>query len=462
MSETRTHPMKRFLLWLSGAPADSSLATSAVSTSNQTAAPPSAQASTSEPAEPVVAATIDSVAAPAEAAAAAAPTVATPVEAAEATEHDLRVDALAVAAAVAASAVPVEEEGAPGAGMIAAAAVAETLNDATGYGVVVIAADVSAGTPYWRVVLVHHLTPDENHANHHLFLDALDEQGDRIVGARGRVTWEGGEQVITVDKPANEPGTNFPLWKWQVCTVEMLDLPSDRVTGLHTGHPDEPPGMGNTLFHHSFLVHFQRAIKDAQPGPGPQQPPGSVISGTVSGAAGRVLLLTLEGEIVARQTLDATGAYRFEGLSAGGYVLAVEASGVHSGIVAVDGRTAATVFLAVPADAGEKFIERYFLFGTPSSARTAVYLDLARSYLLSHQPTFGFRAEDARHAQRVVLMGAVEDIPQATEDALGQAGSQVQRISGTPQQIQDGLRQLDAGGHQIFLPMTPTDADHGQ
>ena len=37
-------------------------------------------------------------------------------------------------------------------------------------------------------------------------------------------------------------------------------------------------------------------------------------------------------------------------------------------------------------------------------------------------------------------MGAVEDIPQATEDALRQAGCQVQRISGTPQQIQDDAR----------------------
>lgn len=444
MSDTRTHPMKRFLLWLSGAPAE----------------PPRAQTSASEPAELAAAATIDSADAASSQPAALA--VAAPAEAEKAIAEDERLNALTAAAA--ASAVPAEDKNIPGASMIEAAAAADTLNDATGYGVEVVAADVSAGTPYWRAVLVHHLTPDENHANHHLFLDVLDEQGDRIAGARGRVTWEGGEQVITVDKPANEPGINFPMWKWQICTVEMLDLPSDRVTGLHTGHPDEPPGMGNTLFHHSFLVHFQRAVKDTQPGPGPQQPPGSVISGTVSGAAGRVLLLMLEGEIVARQTLDATGAYRFEGLPAGGYVLAVEGTGVHSGIVVVDGKTATTAVLAVPAsaDAGERFIDQYFLFGAPSSSRTAVYLDLARSYLLSHQPTFGFRADDARHAQRVVLMGTLEDIPQATEDALRQAGCQVQRISGTPQQIQDGLRQLNTGGHQIFLPMTPTDAAHGQ
>lgn len=452
MSETRTNPMKRFLLWLSGAPAEPSQATTPNNdTANQTAPPPPAetQAPVAEAAEPVAAASSDSATAdssqpvaPSEPATTAAP---------------------AVAAAAAAAVVSVADKNTPGAGMLeAAAVVAETPNDATGYGVMVVPADVPAGSPYWRAVLVHHLTPDENHTNHHLFLDALDEKGDRIAGARGRITWEGGEQIVTVDKPAGEPGTNFPMWKWQVCAVEMLDLPSDRVTGLHTGHPDEPPGIGNTLFHHSFAVHFQRAIKGALTDIGPQQGSGSVISGTVSNAAGHALLLTMDGEIVAKQMLDPAGAYRFDGLAAGDYVLSVEGSGTHSGIVAVDGKTATTVVLAVPAalaaaDAGEKFIDRYFLFGAPSSSRTAVYLDLARSYLLSHQPTFGFRAEDARHAQRVVLMGAVEDIPQATEDALRQAGCQVQRISGTPQQIQDGLRQLDTGGHQIFLPMTPLD-----
>jgi hypothetical protein len=34
------------------------------------------------------------------------------------------------------------------------------------------------------------------------------------------------------------------------------ELPSDVVTGIHTGHPDE--GIGNTLFHHSFGIIFQK------------------------------------------------------------------------------------------------------------------------------------------------------------------------------------------------------------
>jgi len=135
----------------------------------------------------------------------------------------------------------------------------EVVNDAASYGVQIQPANVKPGALYWQVARIHHLTPQENGGNHHIYLDVLDPAlggapyGGRVETARLRVTWDGGEQIVTVDKPANEPGTNFPMWKWQVCAVECLglagqELPSDRVTGLHTGHPDE--AAGNTLFHH--------------------------------------------------------------------------------------------------------------------------------------------------------------------------------------------------------------------
>ena len=143
-------------------------------------------------------------------------------------------------------------------------------NEAAAYGVTLARADVPVGATYWRVQRVRHLSPEENHGNHHLFLDALDEAGQRSFGAQARVTWPGGDNTITIDKPLAEPGANFPLWKWQICSVEMLGLPSDRVENLHTGHPDEPPGLGNTLFHHSFEVVFRRSVKqDAGSGPPP-------------------------------------------------------------------------------------------------------------------------------------------------------------------------------------------------
>ena len=139
----------------------------------------------------------------------------------------------------------------------------EPINDAAAYGVTIVPAKVPEGATYWRAVRVHHLTPEENQGRHHIFLDALDEAGSRVFGAQERVTWPGGEQIITVEKPIGKPGVNFPMWKWQICAVEMLGLPGDRIENLHTAHPDEPPGLNNTLFHHSFEVVYQRAVKGA-------------------------------------------------------------------------------------------------------------------------------------------------------------------------------------------------------
>ncbi len=115
---------------------------------------------------------------------------------------------------------------------------------------------------YWRVIGIHHLTGAENMGNHHIYCDVLDEEGNRIERARLVM-----HQVDTdpsfaiVDKPAHEAGTNFPLWKADKANVAVIwpednPLPSEQAVGLSTGHPDEE--VGNTLFHHSFYVVFQR------------------------------------------------------------------------------------------------------------------------------------------------------------------------------------------------------------
>lgn len=217
----------------------------------------------------------------------------------------------------------------------------DVVNDATSYGVQIHTADVAPGTVYWQAVQVHHLTPEENGGNHHIYLDVFDPSlggepfGGRVQNARLRVTWDGGEQIVTVDKPANEPGTNFPMWKWQVCAVECLglsgqELPSDRVTGLHTGHPDE--GAGNTLFHHSFKVTFVKAQAAAQ------VYTDSVIYGVIHNGAGRTALLTRGETEVARQSLGADEAYRFAGLGAGEYFIRIEGTSFRSAATQVNGR----------------------------------------------------------------------------------------------------------------------------
>lgn len=223
------------------------------------------------------------------------------------------------------------------------------MNDAQAYGVAVEPADVAPGGWYWQAVRVHHLTPEENNGNHHIFIDLRDPEldasnplGGRVYGARVRVTWDGGEQIATVDKPLNEPGTNVPMWRWQVCAVQALglpgaELPSDRVTGLQTGHPDEAPG--NTLFHHSFEIVYVRV----------QAPTvvynDSMIYGLLRRGAGRTAQLLRGDTVVAEQVVGADETFRFVDLGAGEYVVVVTGTAFRSAPVRVTGRDQAQLDL---------------------------------------------------------------------------------------------------------------------
>lgn len=147
------------------------------------------------------------------------------------------------------------------------------LNDATGYGVRIAQADAATGDHYWRVIGVHHLTPDENKRRHHVYVDLLDEQGQRVSDPNLRLAfnWEGNQEPPPepkrLDKPANEPAADVPLNKEATYRVWVTGAgPSDTVTDLHTRHPDENDSQGeaqNTIGHHSYYVVFQRARKAA-------------------------------------------------------------------------------------------------------------------------------------------------------------------------------------------------------
>ena len=138
-------------------------------------------------------------------------------------------------------------------------------NAAEKYGVTIQKLDpqmIPAGVEaYWCVVGIHHLTGVENMGNHHAFCDVLDENGARINGVRLSVTPEGGNtSYAVIDKPTNEPGTNFPLFKNNRATIAVNwpdpALPSEAATGLSIEHADEE--TGNTWGHHSFYIVFQR------------------------------------------------------------------------------------------------------------------------------------------------------------------------------------------------------------
>jgi hypothetical protein len=396
----------------------------------------------------------------------------------------------------------------------------EVVNDAASYGVAIVPATVAPGAWYWRVVRVHHLTPAENGGNHHIYIDVLDPElgtepnplGKRVYNARVKVTWEGGEQIIVVDKPLNEPGTNFPMWKWQVCVAYVLglagqELPSDQVTGMHTGHPDEAPG--NTLFHHSFgltfsktrapdLTHLQSVVygkvrggaghvavllrgdqtiarqtlqadetfRFTDLGPGTylvtvegtdlrSQPvtvngqdqvqvelslvhAESVLSGTVRNGVGRILTLYRDGTEVGSQTVNPDETYRFSGLVAGAYRVAVTGTSVSTDVVTLDGTNAAVIDLEVPVQPG-KPLAHYVLLGPPELPATEANLLLAQDFIITFGLSLGFVPDEAEEAGMVTIIADTVAVSREVEAGLTAGGARVQRIAGTVEEVAAAL-----------------------
>lgn len=332
------------------------------------------------------------------------------------------------------------------------------VNDAEAYGVRIREVDVQPGTTYWKVIRVHHLTPEENGGNHHIYMDVLDEGGQRIYGAEIRVTWDGGSKVVRIDKPPNEPGTNFPMWQWQICAVEALGLPSDRVTGLTAAHPDEAPG--NTLFHHSFLVVWQRAVKEAPPPP-MAAPEASVVEGVVENGANREVQLLRDGEVVASTVTDDVGRYRFQDLPAGTYVVTVPGTDVQSEPVELDGTNTVVVNLTLPSipepepEPGPEptpvpapepepspapVFERYVLFGPPGDPDSLASFFLAVDDLLQARVPFGFDTVDAAaHARSVIVVG---DMPAEKQQRLLAVGVSLEVVRGSAADVKARLKEV--------------------
>jgi hypothetical protein len=402
----------------------------------------------------------------------------------------------------------------------------DVINDAQGYGVAIVPAAVAPGAWYWQAARVHHLTPEENGGNHHIYLDILDPTtapdpgslGGRVFGARARITWEGGEQIVTIDKPLNEAGTNLPMWRWQVCDVVALGLPSgelasDRVTGMHTGHPDE--GTGNTLFHHSFSVTFLKvrnpdvvytnsviygvihyaagrtaqllrgdtivatqvlaadeafrfpslsageyvvAVADTQLRSTPVRVTGqdqahldltlvlaeSVISGRIHNGVGRTLSLTRDGAQIVTLPVAADETYRFAGLPAGAYRIAIAGTQIVSAPITLMGTDTMTVDLSAPVVG--QVLAHYVLFGPADQPATRAYLLLAQEYLLAFAPSFGFRIEEAIRADKVTILAGLDSVDVAAEGRLTAAGIAVQRIAGSVAEVAAALAARIAAG----------------
>jgi len=220
------------------------------------------------------------------------------------------------------------------------------INDALAkYGVRIVETNVADGETYWRVIGIHHLEPRENFSKHNVYLEALDETGQRIRNpiAWAGWTWEGRRSneradPVPLDKPDSEAAGNIAVHFGQVVSVWIMGLSrdanekSDQVENLHTAHPDEPTADGallNTLGHHSFYVVFQRTRKAASMSDG-------IIMGRVERGQGQTVRLKKDSQTIAEQPVDNNLAFRFENLAAGVYRLEVVGADISQDNIKLD------------------------------------------------------------------------------------------------------------------------------
>lgn len=136
------------------------------------------------------------------------------------------------------------------------------------------AAAVPAAAPApaveWKLIEARRLTPCENKGNHHIFIKVLDAAGNPLDGVVLVQSPSGnfGQVLDRTVSGAKGPGlAEFTMWKKADYSVFVANgdgspASTDFANGLTSGFTDEANcpdgGGGNTLFHNSFSVIFQR------------------------------------------------------------------------------------------------------------------------------------------------------------------------------------------------------------
>ncbi len=211
-----------------------------------------------------------------------------------------------------------------------------SVRDIAQYGATIQRVAAQPGTKYWQIVDAYHLPGQQNKGNHNIFVDMLNADGTRRNGAH--VTLYAGDKQFTntLDKPANEPGTNFPTYRGPRYDVAGADMPSDRAVGFSTDYPDEE--AGNTNGHHSYMVVFKEAIAGGVQNGG--------VRGSITNGAGRNVTLT-GTNVNLTATAGADGSFTFDNVPPGTYNLAVVGTNVASSVVVNAGQNA-NITLTVP------------------------------------------------------------------------------------------------------------------
>jgi hypothetical protein len=129
---------------------------------------------------------------------------------------------------------------------------------------------VAPGQQYWRVVRGQFQDWDEGGQGHSIFVDMIDEAGNRMTqgeGAEiGMISWGEQDSLKWAAKPPNEYPVNYPMYGGLGAYSVWLTyggLPSERVVGMGlVATTSEAVLIAEAgKVHCNFLITFQRATK---------------------------------------------------------------------------------------------------------------------------------------------------------------------------------------------------------
>jgi CRP-like cAMP-binding protein len=127
-------------------------------------------------------------------------------------------------------------------------------------GVVIEPAGVKVGQKYWRLTRARWANEQEAGADHTIYVEVLDENGNRLVGEVVEIRWQDGSLPLTTEnKPVPEWPANFPMYNTLGSYAVRIGggLPSDLVVGLGMGTPEQP----RFKIHTNFFLTFQRVTR---------------------------------------------------------------------------------------------------------------------------------------------------------------------------------------------------------
>jgi CRP-like cAMP-binding protein len=126
-------------------------------------------------------------------------------------------------------------------------------------GAVVEEPNVPSGQPYWRLVEARWQDEQESGGKHHIYVEVIDENGNRIVGQPVTVSWaDGSFTAATEDKAPPDYAYNYQMYATgNAYHVKVEGLPSEILHGAGLGDLERP----RWSIHTSYLLTFQRTTK---------------------------------------------------------------------------------------------------------------------------------------------------------------------------------------------------------